>query len=352
VIVGAFRQSKKSLDTVNGVDEDEDKFDFFGEPETAETVEQGWRRPQLQSLRARSGDGGRGRRTPPPGVVGIARLAGFVTVVIAAVVALVTGLGACQGARDNYAAYLREVRALAQSSNRVGAQLASDLRSSSLKRSDLARRLQDLAGQEQQAYGQAQQIRPPGPLRQLHGELLATLALRATGLANLGQALARAESSKNAAVSVGDALAAQAQLLTTSDVVWNDLYRMPVALQLRQRGVIGLVVPQSRFVSSPDLVAGPAFVRLVQRLASVTSGSAAPVLKAGASGAAVTIWQRQLNRWLRTQPGQQLLPVDGAYGALTDTATKALQQAAGITADGIVGPTTRQALTHQLAHSK
>ena len=327
-------------------------FDFFGEPETAETVEQGWRRPRRQSLRERNGEERRGRRPPPPGVVGIGRLAGFVTFLIAAVVALVTGLGACQGARDNYAGYVREVRALAQSSNRVGAQLASDMRSSALKSSDLAKRLQDLAGEEQQAYDQAQQILPPGPFRQVHGELLAALELRATGLANLAQVLARVESSKNAPASAGDALAAQAQLLTTSDIVWDDLYRAPAEQQLRQRGVVGLVVPHSRFVSNPDVVAAAAFTRLQQRLAGPTSGSPTLVLKPGASGATVKVWQRQLNRWLRTQPGQPLLPIDGAFGARTDTATKALQHAAGITADGIVGPATRQALTHQLAHGK
>jgi murein L,D-transpeptidase YcbB/YkuD len=340
------RRSGFSLDTVFGLDDGEFVFDVFGEPETAETVERGWQRPRVQSLRGRSGEDGRGRR-PPTGVVGIGRLAGLVAVVIAAVVALVTGLGACQGARDDYASYLRQVRTLAQSSSRTGAELATDLRSSALTRAVLARRLQDLAAQEQQAYDQAQQIRPPGPLRQVHGELLAALELRATGLAGLAQSLAT-----TAPGSAADALAAQARLLTTSDVIWNELYRMPVAQQLRIHRVIGLVVPHSRFVSNTDLVAAPAFVRLLQRLHNATSGRPAPLLKPGVSGAAVKIWQRLLNRWLRTQPGQPPLPIDGTFGALTATATKALQQAAGITADGIVGQATRQALAHQLAHIK
>lgn len=327
---------------------DERVFEFFGEPETLETVEQGWRLPRLGG---RGGDGG-GRSSPPPGLVGIGRLAGLVAVVIVAVVALVTGVGACQGAGDNYAGYLAEVGTLAHASSRVGVELASDLRSSTMKASELARRLQGLAAEEQLAFDNAEQIRPPGPLRVVHQELLSALELRAAGLAGLGQALAGAVPKKTANASVVGALVAETRLLTTSDVVWDQLYRTPVVQQLRAHRITGLVVPQSRFVSDPQLFSALAFTSLLQHSAGLASGGTAALLKPGASGAAVSAWQRQLNRWLRTQPGQRLLPVDGTYGSLTETATKTLQQAAGITADGIVGPTTRQALTHQLGANK
>jgi peptidoglycan hydrolase-like protein with peptidoglycan-binding domain len=338
---------------VKGLDDDEVEFDFFGEPETAETVERGWRRSPLQSSGRWSGGEGPGRRQPlPPGLVGIGRLAGVVTAVIVAVVALVSGLGACQGAGADYAGYLKEVGALAQSSDQVGVELASDLRSTTLSRPDLAKRLQDLAAQEQQAYDHAQQIRPPGPLRQVHGELLAALDLRATGLAGLGQVLVQTGSGGTVAASFAKTLAAQALLLTTSDIVWNELYRIPADEELRARRFTGLVAAQSRIVPNPASVSAVAFTLLLQHRHQATTGSSTVLLKPGVSGTAVAAWQKQLNRWLRTQPGQPLLPVDGAFGALTTAATKALQHAAGITADGIVGPTTRQALIHQLARIK
>jgi murein L,D-transpeptidase YcbB/YkuD len=329
---------------VKRLDDDEVEFDFFGEPETAETVERGWQW---------GGDKGQDRRPPlPPGLVGIGRLAGAVTFIIVAAVALVTGLGACQGAGADYAGYLKEVRALAQSSNRVGVQLASDLRSTTVNRPDLAKRLQDLAAQEQQAYDHAQQIRPPGPLRQIHGELLAALDLRATGLAGLAQVLAQTGSGRTGAASVSNTLAAQALLLTTSDIVWNELYRIPANEQLRARRFTRLVAAQSRIVADPASVSASAFTLLLQHRHQSATGSSTVLLKPGDSGGAVAAWQKQLNRWLRTQPGHPLLPVDGAFGARTTAATKALQQAARITADGIVGPTTRQALIHQLARIK
>ena len=320
----------------------EDELDFFADSETAETVER-TRLPRLESFRGRGGG-----PSAPSGLVRIRRLATLVAVVIASVVAIVTGLGACQGGGNDYAGYLQQVRALGQSSSRAGTELAGDLRSTRLTRATLAKKLQGLAAAGQQAYDQAQQIRPPGPLRQIHEELLAALELRATGLAGLGQALASAETSATAAAGTADALAAQARLLTTSDVVWNRLYRAHAIAQLRSRG-IDLAVPQSRFVANADLLTASSFTRLLQQPHGGTSAGSEPVLKPGSSGAAVAAWQRELNRWLRTQPGQTLLPVDGTFGPMTVAATKALQAAAHITDDGIVGPSTRDVLTHELA---
>jgi N-acetylmuramoyl-L-alanine amidase len=63
-------------------------------------------------------------------------------------------------------------------------------------------------------------------------------------------------------------------------------------------------------------------------------------LRPGASGAAVLAVQKQLGElgyWLGTP--------DGTYGALTSQAVIALQKAAGLRRDGVLGPRTRAALT-------
>jgi putative peptidoglycan binding protein len=336
------------LDTVDALNEDELEFDFFADPETAETVEQGWRRPPRRTA---SHAGGGGPHGLPPGLVGVRRLSALVMIVIAGTGGLVSGLGACQGAGPDYAGYLRGVVVLARSSNKDGAQLAIDLRSPPLTGSLLASKLQNLASQEQRTYDQAAQMSPPGPLRAVHGELLSALELRASGLAELGQTLGLAAPTTNQLAANAKALAAQARLLTTSDVVWTQLYQTPVTQKLHTRRITDATVPPSRFVSNPELVTAPAFTHLLQRLRGITTPRPVPILKPGATGTAVKTWQRQLNRWLRAQPGQTLLPIDGAFGAQTKAATKALQQAAGITADGIVGPTTRNALSHQLTHT-
>ena len=59
---------------------------------------------------------------------------------------------------------------------------------------------------------------------------------------------------------------------------------------------------------------------------------AEPVLKNGSSGPAV----RDLQEALGYDPG----PVDGAFGAKTESAVKKFQQAREIAADGIVGRVT------------
>ncbi len=66
-----------------------------------------------------------------------------------------------------------------------------------------------------------------------------------------------------------------------------------------------------------------------------TWGALAPTLSQGASGAAVKALQVQLNAKRRLS-----LAVDGVFGSGTRSAVVSFQQHAGISADGVVGPTT------------
>lgn len=65
------------------------------------------------------------------------------------------------------------------------------------------------------------------------------------------------------------------------------------------------------------------------------------VLRQGSRGAPVERWQEALNDQL---PGGLALLVDGVFGPRTDAATRAFQQARGLTVDGVVGPRTRAAM--------
>jgi hypothetical protein len=260
-------------------DDNDIEFDFFDEPETVETTRRGRRRPRPEPQAG--GGGGDGPRRPPmrapTGIVPLARLVGLIAIAIVVVVALVFWVGACQGKskHDEYAAYASKVRAIAQSSNRLGVTFANKLISAGLKQSDLESSLQTYAQQEQQAYDEAQQIRAPGPLRSLHQRLVDALALRAKGLAGLGDALASASSaakSVTATTAETDALTAQGQLLTASDVVWDQLYRLPATQEMKAQGVTGVVVPQSQFISNIDLVSARSFGLLLTRLTGASTG--------------------------------------------------------------------------------
>jgi hypothetical protein len=265
-------------------DDDDIEFDFFDEPETVEATQRGRRLPR----RERTGDGGPGdgpRRPPmraPTGLIPLARLVGLIAIAIAVVVALVFWVGACQGKNkhDDYAAYAAKVKTIAESSRQLGVEFSNKLISTGLKQGALEQGLQQYAQQEQQAYDQAQQIRAPGPLRQIHQQLVDALELRARGLAGLGDALSQTASTKDAAVA-GQKLANRAQLLVASDVVWDELYRAPATQQLATLGITGVQIPESHFITNPELVSVRSLTLLFTSLHSGATTGGTPSGKHG-----------------------------------------------------------------------
>ncbi|MCW2976010.1 MAG: hypothetical protein JWM06_1291 [Actinomycetia bacterium] len=269
--------------------DDEIEFDFFDEPETVEAAQRGRRLPR----RERRGDGGgEGPRRPPmrapTGLVPLARLVGLIAIAIALVVALVFWVGACQGKNKHadYASYAAKVKTIAQSSSELGKELATKMTAPGLKQADLETSLQRYAQQEQQAYDLAQQIRAPGPLRRIHQHLVDALELRAKGLAALGDALSQVTVARDSSKPVAT-LTAKAQLLTASDVVWDELYRVPASQELTALGITGVVVPESHFISNPELVSARSFSILFGRLHPASTGGAPSGTTTGKHGDAL-----------------------------------------------------------------
>jgi CARDB len=256
-------------------DDDDIEFDFFDEPATVEAAQRGRKMPRSPLPGSRGG--GEGPRRPalraPTGLVPLARLVGLIAIAIAIVVALVFWVSSCQGKskHDEYAGYAGKVRSIVNASDRVAADFAAKLGSPGLKQSDLETSLQQYAQQEQLEYAQAQQIRPPGPLREFQPQLVSALELRAKGLAALQATLARPDALKNAAATTA-ALAEQAQLLSASDVVWDQLYRLPATLQMKTEGVTGVVIPESHFVTNSELISARSFGVVLQRLGGASTG--------------------------------------------------------------------------------
>jgi hypothetical protein len=252
---------------MSSYDDDNIEFDFFDEPETEEAP-----RTRRRPRRERSGP----PRTPAPptGLVPLARLVGLIAIAIAIVVAFVFWVGACQGKSTHaeYATYATKVRTVAANSDALGREFASKLVAGGVKQADLEQSLQQYAQQEQQEYDQAQQIRAPGPLRQIHQQLVDSIELRAKGLAALGQALAQ-WTSKNTSATI-DALAAQAELLTASDVVWEQLYRLPATQELKTLGVTDVVIPKSAFVPNTELISARSFGVLLNNMKGASTGGA------------------------------------------------------------------------------
>jgi hypothetical protein len=245
--------------------DDDIELDFFEEPETLESP--GRRRRRVGSR----GAGPRRPIAPPPGPVGLARLAGLVALAIVVVLGFVLWVGGGTSRHDEYASYLNSVRSIAQSSAGVGTSFANELGAANLTRTGLEAKLQQWAQLEQQNYAAAQRLRPPGPLQGTHQELLTALQLRAMGLAGLAQVLNQAGSKP--AATVASALAGQAQLLSASDIVWSELVRQPATDTLTRLGVTGLIVPASQFVTNAEDVSSRSFAVVFARLGATSGGT-------------------------------------------------------------------------------
>src|SRR5438105_10477682 len=254
---------------MNTYDEENIEFDFFDEPETVEATQ----RRRLPRLERPGGRGG-GERPPrppmrtPTGLVPLARLVGLIAIAIVIVVGLVFWVGSCQGKskQNEYKAYADKVQAIATADQTLGKEFESAF-TSSVKQSDFENKLQQYAQQEQQAYAQAQQIRPPGPLRAIHQNLIDAIELRYKGLTNMGDTLAQAIKSQADATAT---LTDEGQLLTASDVVWDQLYVTPGTQQLQDQGVRGVVIPSSRFLTNSDFVSARSFTILLKRFSGAS----------------------------------------------------------------------------------
>ena len=116
-------------------------------------------------------------------------------VFLVVVVGLVFWVGSCQGKsrHDEYSSYMHSVQSIAQASAATGTTaLANQFNSPKLTLPGLQSKLGEWSRQQQQAYDEALRVRPPASLQAAHQEVLATLQLRAIGLAGLANALAAA----------------------------------------------------------------------------------------------------------------------------------------------------------------
>ena len=247
--------------------DDGSEVEFFEEPETLEAPDRPRRR-----MRPRRPGGPRRSPPPPPGAVALARLAGLVALAIAIVVGLVFWVGSCQGktTHDEYSSYMDAVRPIAQRSAAAGSALVNELASAKLTLTTLHAKLELWARQQQQSYDEALRLRPPALLQTAHQEVLATLQLRAIGLTGLADTLAVAGSKP--AAKEASLLAKQAELLTASDLVWANLFRLPATQAMARIGVKGVIAPPSTIVPNPEVITPNSFELVYARLQATHPG--------------------------------------------------------------------------------
>jgi hypothetical protein len=202
--------------------------------------------------------------------VALARLAGLVALAIAVVIGLVFWVDSCQGQsrHDEYASYMDDIRPIAQSSAASLHDYQKQVTSPKLTLADLQSKLGLWSRQQQQEYDQALRLVPPAPLQSAHQEVLATLQLRAIALANLANTFG--QPGTKSATQVANQLAKQAQLLSASDLVWTELFKVPATDTLKRLGVVGVSAPPSQIVTNPELITPHSFGEVYGGLRSTT----------------------------------------------------------------------------------
>jgi hypothetical protein len=253
-------------------DDDILDFDFLEEGATAES----------QARNRGSGSGPQGPSDGGPrrpqvrlksGWTPLLRLVGLIAFAILVVVLLVVWAQGCASDREReaYDDYMTDLKAVGDESATIGNDLGELLTTPGLQQTELETQLAGLIQRQQLGVENANDLDPPGPVRNAHEHAIDALRFRVGGMQGLLDTFVATKTSddRNEA---GERLAAQAQRLTTSDVVWNDLFRIPATAELKDRDITGVAVPASIFVENPDLYTTRSMTQTWQRIHGASTG--------------------------------------------------------------------------------
>jgi CARDB len=256
--------------------DDDIEFDFFEEPATQEASQRTLRRPTRPG---NGGDGGsRGPRRPlrgPTGLTPLLRLIGLVAFAILVVVLLVFWVQGCRedSERTAYRDYMTDVSDLADASDNIGRDLRELLTTPALRQADLDQRLGGFIERQQLGVDTAQNLDPPGAMSVPHEALVRSLQFRVSGLRGLADVFEQTKArDPDEAAEAGRLLAAQAQRLVASDVVWEDVFAAPAEQELRRKDITGVDVPESQFVQTADFATQRTLTQIWQRIRGAAAG--------------------------------------------------------------------------------
>lgn len=253
--------------------DDDIQFDFFEEEPATTEAQSSQSRVRLPRRGVR---GPRGPAGPNRGLTPLLRLLALIAIIIAALVffGLLVQSCASTSKHDAYKSYMAKVGSIAQSSASDGAQVATDLTTPGVKVTDLATKLDGVAEQERQNVAAGQRLNPPGRLRPEHEDLIEALQLRVSGVQGLADTFRKTASSK--ASTDAALLAAPAERLLASDVIWDDLFRGPATTQMKDDSINGVVAPESHFVTNQDLISERSMTLVLQRLRGASTSGGTP----------------------------------------------------------------------------
>jgi hypothetical protein len=233
------------------------EFDFFDESPTVEsTPRRGLPRRRLPK-----------RPPAPPGGPQLYRLGVLIAGAIVLAVILILVVQSCRSnqKQGEYEGYVDDVSRITSESDALGVQLNTSLTTPGITLEDLRGDVEGLRDQQEQLLRSAQDLQPPGPLLEQQESLVEAMQFRVNGLSGLATALAQVAQSSNAE-QTGAGLAAQAQRLVASDIVYADAFEVPTGRVLDEEGIVEVPVPRSEFVQNAELASPDAWRLIVERL--------------------------------------------------------------------------------------
>jgi hypothetical protein len=246
------------------------EFDFFEDEESREP-ERRDRFPRRRPARP---------PRPPEGMTPLLRLVGVIVLGVAVVVGLVLLIDNLRGdsKQSRYEDYMGEVQEVATQSQQIGRDLDDLLNESGLEQQGLQAELAGLADRQEQVVAGARDLDPPGPLRSYQQQMIDSLVLRESGVRGLADAFARTADFQRAGAAA-EVLAEQTRRLSASDIVWDDLFKVPVASELERQGVSGVAVPDSNFLEDPQLATRGRMALIWRRVNDTTTPPPAGALR-------------------------------------------------------------------------
>jgi hypothetical protein len=254
--------------------DDNIQFDFFeeDEPPTAESTPRAKSRLPRRPQRRPPGAGG------PPGSKPLVRLTVFTGLVVFLLFLFSLLIASCAGesTHDLYSNYVNKVDTIATQSSTDGQHAVEAFTTPGLSVTQIVGKLNTVAAQEQQNVAAAQSLSPPGKLRTEHANLIQSLQMRVSGVEGLAKALNDSKGTSPSALAL--VLTQETYALLASDVMWDDLFRVPSQTVIDNAGVHQVTVPSSHFLAAPDLIITQhAWQLILERIngASSSSGSSA-----------------------------------------------------------------------------
>jgi hypothetical protein len=234
------------------------EFDFFDDAPSTESPrrdsEPPRRRPRIP-------------QGPPGGGQPLLRLAGLIAGGILLVVVLIIWVNACREdqKKAQYDDYMGEVAKISSDSAQIGSQLNQLLFGSGSQIEDVQTELAGLRDAQSQTVRRAEALDAPGPLREQQRSLVESLQLRVSGLNGLAHEFDRVTGTETGE-DEGKLLAEQSDRLLASDVVYEDFFSARAKDVMDGQGVVGVSVPESDFVSSPELTSPASWLLILKRL--------------------------------------------------------------------------------------